>query len=212
MPLADFDKGTKICSRCLQELTLDRFCIKNQAKDKLNSYCRECEQEKKVLARKNNPEIAQRKALYDKSYRSKKERREIRSASDKNHRISDSHFRKVETIRSYMNQGLSGKLKQSKVFAKFLNCTIDDFKQYIESKFLPGMDWSNRGKTIDCWSIDHIVPFNYFNLDNENELRIASNYLNCRPVWNRENLSKGANLPENYRDIIDMIKNNLYGN
>lgn len=212
MAVADFEKGTKVCIRCKRELPLSCFCIKRQVRDGLNPYCRECEQERKVLKRMSNPSVARNKSEYDRKYRSQKNRRITRSEMDRRKRLADEKFHLIENLRSYMNQSLSGKIKNPKRFVEYLNCTYDEFKRYIESKFLPGMTWNNRGKTIDCWSIDHIVPFDYFNVEDKEEFRVAANYLNCRPVWNKENLSKGSNLPENYRDIIDMIKNNLYGN
>jgi hypothetical protein len=39
---ADFEKGTKICSRCRKELPLDMFGKSKNRSDGLNIYCKEC--------------------------------------------------------------------------------------------------------------------------------------------------------------------------
>lgn len=74
MAVADFEKGTKVCIRCKRELPLSCFCIKRQVRDGLNPYCRECEQERKVLRRMSNPSVARNKSEYDRKYRSQKNR------------------------------------------------------------------------------------------------------------------------------------------
>lgn len=68
-----------------------------------------------------------------------------------------------------------------------LGCTIEFLKQYLESKFQPGMSWTNYGK----WHIDHIIPLITFDLTNRDELLRAVHYTNLRPLWARENCSKG---------------------
>ena len=39
---ADFEKGTKICSRCKKELSVGMFTIDNSANDGLVAYCKKC--------------------------------------------------------------------------------------------------------------------------------------------------------------------------
>jgi len=61
----------------------------------------------------------------------------------------------------------------------------DDFKKYLESKFIDGMDWDNRGE----WHIAHIVPLSSANT--EEELISLSHYTNLQPLWAEDNLKKG---------------------
>ncbi len=39
---ADFEKGTKVCSKCRKELPLNMFCKNKNKSDGLNIYCKEC--------------------------------------------------------------------------------------------------------------------------------------------------------------------------
>ena len=58
------------------------------------------------------------------------------------------------------------------------------FKLYMETKFLEGMTWENRGE----WHIDHITPIS--SAKSEEELIKLSHYSNLQPLWAEDNLSK----------------------
>jgi hypothetical protein len=60
-----------------------------------------------------------------------------------------------------------------------------EFKAYLESKFLNGMSWDNRGE----WHIDHIIPLS--SAKSEEELISLSHYTNLQPLWAEDNLKKG---------------------
>lgn len=73
---------------------------------------------------------------------------------------------------------------------EMLGCSWDQFKGHIESQFSAGMNWGNRGE----WHIDHIVPL--ASAKTIDDVRRLSHYTNLQPLWAKENLSKGAKLPE----------------
>jgi hypothetical protein len=75
-----------------------------------------------------------------------------------------------------------------------LGCSIDFLKQYLESKFQPGMSWDNYG--LRGWHIDHIVPLASFDLGSKQDFLKACHYTNLQPLWAAENYSKGAKCPE----------------
>lgn len=73
---------------------------------------------------------------------------------------------------------------------EYLGCTIEEFKEHIESCFAPDMSWDNYGKE---WHIDHIVPIKYKeNGVNPSLEEVAKrlHYMNTKPMWASENMSK----------------------
>ena len=101
----------------------------------------------------------------------------------------DVEFRIASTLRSRLNQAIKNNQKSGSA-VKNLGCSIADFKVYIESKWQEGMVWDNWTK--DGWHIDHIKPLCQFDLTNPEELKKACHYTNLKPMWAKENLSKGS--------------------
>jgi len=73
-----------------------------------------------------------------------------------------------------------------------LGCSVEFLKQYLESKFLPGMTWENWAKR--GWHIDHITPLDTFDLTNREQFLQCCHYTNLQPLWWRDNLSKGTKI------------------
>lgn len=73
-----------------------------------------------------------------------------------------------------------------------LGCSINDYRTYLESLFLPGMSWDNygMGDINETWHIDHIIPISAFDLTNTHEIKKAFHYTNTRPLWAIDNLKK----------------------
>jgi len=101
------------------------------------------------------------------------------------------------TFRIRMN--LSGRIRQllkraqtSKCLKtiELLGCSMNDFKKYIEGKFLPGMNWENYGSY--GWHVDHIVPCAAFDLTKKEEQIKCFHYENLQPLWWMDNFSKGS--------------------
>lgn len=72
---------------------------------------------------------------------------------------------------------------------KIIGCSYAFLKDYIESKFEPWMDWSNRGKYNGelnyGWDIDHIMPLS--SAKNEKELMALFHYTNLQPLCSYTN-------------------------
>ena len=70
-----------------------------------------------------------------------------------------------------------------------------DFKTaraHMESLFEPGMTWKNHGLGWDKWHIDHKKPCKEFDLRILKEQLECCYYKNLQPLWQRDNLDKGA--------------------
>ena len=76
---------------------------------------------------------------------------------------------------------------------KNLGCTVKQLKEYLESKWLPGMSWDNYGRynpKRKTWHIDHIRPLSKFDLTNEEQFKKACHYTNLQPMWAEDNIKK----------------------
>ena len=69
---------------------------------------------------------------------------------------------------------------------KILGCDPDEFKKYLESKFIEGMNFKNYGE----WELDHIKPLSKYDLTKETEIKECFHYLNIQPLWMSENRKK----------------------
>lgn len=97
-------------------------------------------------------------------------------------------------IRARLNNYLRGG-KGSRSWREKVGYSLDDLKTHIERSFLKGMGWHNA----NLWHIDHIIPlsaFEYANIDEKN-FKIAWALTNLRPMWAKDNISKGAS-----RDLL----------
>lgn len=102
---------------------------------------------------------------------------------DKYH--SDPLFKLATNLRKRMSKMITRNQKSGSA-VKDLGCSIDEFKQYIESLFQPGMTWDNYGE----WHLDHIFPLSKFDLSVSSEFKKACHYSNLQPLWAQDNLKK----------------------
>lgn len=81
-----------------------------------------------------------------------------------------------------------GYTKQSKTI-DILGCSFEEFKIYIETKFLPWMNWNNHGKyngELDYgWDIDHIIPM--ANAKSIEDVIRLNHYSNLQPICSKIN-------------------------
>lgn len=81
-------------------------------------------------------------------------------------------------------------LKKSKRTAVILDCTMEEFKQHIESQFLNWMNWSNYGNCetneYNCsWHLDHIIPISY--AKTEEDIILLNHWSNFQPLCSKVN-------------------------
>lgn len=77
---------------------------------------------------------------------------------------------------------------KEKAAQELLGYTHQQLRAHIESLWTPGMSWENYGRK--GWHIDHIRPLSSFPIDVD--LAFANSLENLRPLWWRDNLSKGS--------------------
>lgn len=110
---------------------------------------------------------------------------ESREARQKNRRIYMTRL--GSGIRGQVRRALLMRNKTPDRFKAVFGCTYAELATHIESQFQDGMTWENMGE----WHIDHIVPVAHF-LETDPHGHEWNHYTNLRPLWAKDNLSKGA--------------------
>lgn len=119
-----------------------------------------------------------------------------RRARHKERMINDPIYRVAYTCRSRIRCALQ-RAKRGKPFKsmEILGCDWETLKTHIESQFEPWMTWHNHGNRVGCWEIDHIVPIDAFNLQDNAQVLVAFNYKNLQPMAHEENRDKSSKMP-----------------
>jgi len=98
-------------------------------------------------------------------------------------------------LRSRLYKTITG--KQKKTFS-YLGCTREYLKQYIEFRWLDGMNWENYGRGTGRWVIDHVRPCDSFDLSKLEDQEICYHYTNLQPMWWIDNLHKSSKYEKDY--------------
>jgi len=178
----------KKCNKCEEIKSLDLFNKTKRSKDGYMHYCKEChysqiknsrhkyvEYDKQYakedwLKKKIDPEYQLKHKEYQREYKRKKRQ--------------CSTFRLKENLRTYFYRTITN--KSSSIF-KYLGCSVEEFRVYIENQFSQDMTWENYGT---FWELDHIIPIDIFDFSMEHEIHECWNYQNLQPLTINENKIK----------------------
>lgn len=96
----------------------------------------------------------------------------------------------IHKLRSTMHQFIRRLFisKNGEATSAILGYTAAQLKERIEFNFKDGMSWDNRG----LWHIDHIKPIDRFIAQGVTDPRLINALSNLRPMWAKENISKGS--------------------
>ena len=211
---------TKICNICNTEKALSEFNKNKSYKDGYVAICKSCRNSRRRELRAQNLDaynkvgranyykyrdtiLEQRKKKYIsnaeeikskvKEYRKTEQhkvcRRKYESLYQKTRMLEDPQYRMRTILRGRVGKFLTGEYKRGKAVEE-VGCSIAEFKKHLEAKFKDGMTWDNYGK--NGWELDHIIPLIDFDLTDEVQYKKAAHYSNIQPLWNKENLAKGA--------------------
>jgi len=160
---------------------------RQENKEKIKAYMKVYRQENKE--RYNEYE----RAYYHQVNKEKKKASTL--AYQNNRRRTDPIFKLTKNLRTRVNSALKGRWKSKKTM-ELLGCTIDELWLHLEKQFQPGMTRENYGFGEGCWHNDHIRPCSSFDLSDPEQQKICFHYTNLQPLWQRDNLSKGAKFDE----------------
>lgn len=97
---------------------------------------------------------------------------------------------------SEMMRRMLGNKKARSTWLSFVDYTIDELRDHLESRFTDGMGWAAfmRGEI----HIDHIVPKSSFKVCSvhDDAFRACWSLNNLQPLWATDNMKKGARLPD----------------
>ena len=104
--------------------------------------------------------------------------------------INDPDFKLIQNVRNRINRIIQNIAKAGHSI-ELLGCSIQEYRQYLESLFTEGMSWDNYGNKVNQWSIDHIQPCSSFDISKSDEQKACFHYTNTQPMWHIDNLIKG---------------------
>lgn len=112
----------------------------------------------------------------------------------------DPEFRLTELFRTYARKAAKGRfgeyLRSALVrgggseVCELFGYSIPELRRHLEKQFGRQMSWELFAE--GAIHIDHIIPLASFDLSDEQEVRAAWSLTNLRPLWARENVTKGA--------------------
>lgn len=201
---------TKYCKGCKKNKVLQEFrLVTRLGVDQLAPTCTGCfnkskasyeidKEEKLAKAREykiaNAERIKERRREYLQETRDWVYQREkaywARNRDRMNAVVAEYHrTNKHQRLRSRISSRLREKIKKLKSTKEYLGCggDIEVLLKWIEHQFTEEMSWDNYGKH---WHLDHVLPINKFNIDDEEEVHICFSWMNMQPLERLANISK----------------------
>ena len=200
----------KTCSKCKIEKSIELFSKDKYRKDGLKPECKSCiktyrelnkeyieiyrknyykinKEYIKKISKKYKEENKDKIKKYNKNY--KELNREKIKQYEYNRLNTNKFYKFSHNVRNLISnsfkRGNNKFIKNSKTEI-ILGCTIEEFRLYIENKFIDDMTLENYGK----WHLDHIKPLAL--ATNEEEIIKLNHYTNFQPLWAEDNLIKGS--------------------
>lgn len=106
----------------------------------------------------------------------------------KQRRARDPAYKAMMAARGRLNTMLLGAMSSHRK-RELIGCSLVQLKRHIESQFLLGMTWENRGVV---WELDHIIPCRMFNFTRQTDIWKCFHYRNLQPLWKWANRAKGC--------------------
>jgi hypothetical protein len=187
-----FDSRCKKCHKTIRDLNYSK------KRDLILSKCKQYRKTNyKTIKEKRGLLDKEKKKEYNKTYRqfhnqelneySKKyyannwtKMREYSSNYDKQRLKTDFNFKLKRNIARRILLALKNNSKNGSTM-ELIGCSIQFFKNYMESKFTEDMSWENHG--FRGWHMDHIQPCSFFDLSKPEQQKLCFHYTNLQPLW-----------------------------
>ncbi|MBL0145968.1 MAG: hypothetical protein IPP48_09555 [Chitinophagaceae bacterium] len=98
---------------------------------------------------------------------------------------------------------------KSSQYAPYFGLDIENFRKWIEIQFNDELNWENFSTK---WQFDHIVPVAYFNLKNEEDLKLCWNFINIRVenIFHNKNRGHRVDVYETKRYFEKLYQKTLF--
>jgi hypothetical protein len=220
---SDFPKNGRIyranCKECHSNKQKERYKVK---KDVINESRREkYDQNRSDILEKNRESYAKhnekRKEYRNEYYRDNRNEilahtkttdyKEKRNKYLRDRRKNDKKFALVNSYRTRLNEVLQ-KQKQN-TYIHLLGCKREEFLDWIEYQFNEVWKWETYARD---WVVDHVIPIDFFDLDNDIHRFMCFSWFNLRPFCKKENSVKSNKIEletvKKHQELIDVfIKN-----
>lgn len=201
----------KLCSKCQEKKGCDFFYRDKSTKDRLSTWCKNCQKvhrnkdKANVVAnryRKSEKGIKSRNKNYStpsalsraKKYRQKIIKSGTLAKRRKNSYHTNEHFRIRYLLSSRIRETMiQQNCRKNNKTLELLGCSLEFFREHIESQFEDWMNWENHGvwsKESKTWHLDHIIPCASFDLSNDEDIKKCFHYTNLQPLEAMENIKK----------------------
>ena len=189
----------KKCNKCNVDKPLEEMVKLSKITNEYTSICKICEStRKKEYRRKNKIELNKKEKEYrkNKPLITKNKRKEYEKTYRKVNRSKINEYFKIRkkedplfklsiNLRTLIGNSFRNKgVRKGSKTTLILGCTIQEFKEYLESKFESWMNWENyglyNGQPNYGWDIDHMIPLNIGKT--EDELIKLSHFNNLQPL------------------------------
>lgn len=218
--------SNKTCRECNTSKSKSEFHVRKDHFDGLRNFCKQCDRARNAHNYRTNKEIyrvrskkwreknAARLARYEKARNKTAARRRVAALAFQRNRVkivarlrqrrhSDLNYRILTNLRGRVRLCIrrnSG--DKAKGTVQLLGCSIEDFLLYLESKWEPGMSWSNYGQGLGKWSIDHIMPCAIFDLTKPEHQKRCFHFSNQQPLWVTDNSAKHDKVLSNQFNLL----------
>ncbi len=123
---------------------------------------------------------------YDKARETTPERKLSKYTYIKNRLKEDPFYRLRLNVRNRIRGAMRVKgWHKDNQFSKYIGCSKDELKKYIEDRFSAEMTWENYGKV---WQVDHCKALGFAN--NEQEIYDLCIYTNLKPILIEDHKAK----------------------
>ena len=195
---------TRACTKCgvAKPATAEHFVKRARLASGLTAHCRDCHRagarrrynagaalllsaarERRL---KNPAAVAAIKARHRAKHRDRlKEYCRARSAAYRATSAGALNTRMGSALRTSLRRNKGGH-----AWPSLVGYSLGELIAHLERQFEPGMGWHNMEK----WHIDHIIPVSSFSYETADDAEFSAAWAlqNLRPMWARENQSKGA--------------------